>query len=239
MLLNLTVMIAGSLWTQSSPAGSTPRVGGGRGMIIICSRHNTLQSLLSLQTALTLLQTFMAVNQIKLWLVLINIISCNIWFMCVKVFYQYWTKSVCLMWWWRFMPGGQVCVTQAKSNYCLFIWREWFSNCFYGSKQWVSWLLQELHLWSLAQPTHNWTGGIFWAFCIIHQFCDCPQRWCLFQFNQMKCPWFCQKWMWSCLLPGENIAPWREFVVSSLWPNSSVPSPGRAEREIGGRRGLL
>ena len=105
MLLNLTLMIAGSLWTQSSPAGSTPRVGGDRGMIIICSRHNTLQSLLSLQTALTLLQTFMAVNQIKLWLVLINIISCNIWFMCVKVFYQYWTKSVCLMWWWRFHAG--------------------------------------------------------------------------------------------------------------------------------------
>ena len=74
-------------------------------MIIICSRHNTLQSLLSLQTALTLLQTFMAVNQIKLWLVFINIISCNIWFMCVKVFYQYWTKSVCLMWWWRFHAG--------------------------------------------------------------------------------------------------------------------------------------
>ena len=124
------------------------------------------------------------------------------------------------------MPGGQVCVTQAKSNYCLFIWREWFSNCFYGSKQWVSWLLQELHLWSLAQPTHNWTGGIFCAFCIIHQLWDSPKRWCLFQFNQMKYPWFCQEWMWSCLLPSENIAPWREFVVSSLWPNSSVPSPG-------------
>ena len=43
----------------------------------------------------------------------------------------------------------QVCATQAKSNYCLFIWREWFFNCFYGSKQWVIWLL---HLGSSQSP---------------------------------------------------------------------------------------
>ena len=43
----------------------------------------------------------------------------------------------------------QVCARQAKSNYCLFIWREWFFNCFYGSKQWVIWLL---HLGSSQSP---------------------------------------------------------------------------------------
>ena len=110
----------------------------------------------------------------------------------------------------------QVCATQAKSNYCLFIWREWFFNCFYGSKQWVIWLL---HLGSSQSPLLG-RGNISTLFVnITGQFSlilSIVDRYNTFCSKETNCVCVFSARIWE-------YPPLRRAGQASLWPNSNDP----------------
>ena len=101
MLLRLTVMIVGSAGPQCSPAGSTPRVGGDRGWsLFVHAITHYNPSYHYKQHYITANFHGRGSNQSVIGFDKHYFLQ-HLIYVC-KSFYQYWTKSVCLMQWWRF-----------------------------------------------------------------------------------------------------------------------------------------